>query len=51
MATATKQVVDMDKQPEKEEEDKKEGTFGLKMDQYAKKGLSVSCNTVRGSGF
>ena len=44
--TATKQIVDMEKSTEKkEEEEKKDKTFGLKMDQYAKKGQQPSVNT------
>jgi hypothetical protein len=35
-------MIDLEKQPEAPEEDKKEQSFGLKMDQYAKKGLQVN---------
>jgi hypothetical protein len=36
-------MIDLEKQqPEVPEEDKKDQSFGLKMDQYAKKGLQVN---------
>jgi len=40
--SASKQVVDLETKPETSTEDeKKEQTFGLRTDQYAKKGLQV----------
>jgi len=40
--SASKQMVDLESKPETStEEEKKEQTFGLRTDQYAKKGLQV----------
>ena len=40
--------MDLDKKEEKKEpEEKKDAAFGLKMDQYAKKGLTVRSSTMR----
>jgi len=41
LQSASKQMVDLEKQPEAAEEEKKDVSFGLKMDQYSKKGLQV----------
>jgi len=49
--SASKQMVDLENKPETSTEDeKKEQMFGLRTDQYAKKGLQVvfkkNCNTL-----
>lgn len=52
-ASASKQMVDLETKPETStDDDKKEQTFGLRTDQYAKKGLQVlSLKSVEYTGF